>query len=243
MAVDEGGYLDDLEPAKKSMGVRTAVMASIDVAPGFWRGKTFQRRLEKGLRSPVSKVADLGCILRWGMKNGMSRRVKTVIDIDQLVKDWIDAIVKLCLAHTKDDYDAADAQTDKLLSPILTAPVRQVREFYAKLEAAMEADPRVPWLVKMGFTAWGAVMVKDAPDEGVKRLKNKLAGEIAELVEMPAKEQLPEAIKRALRWRSPEALEEIKTELENGKKPKLVGRESCLFLEVGRGKKKKSVML
>jgi len=87
-------------------------------------------------------------------------------------------------------------------------------------------------------------MVKNAPDEGVKRLKNKLAGEIAELVEEDIKDQIPQAIKRALRWRDPATLEAIKDKIESGTaKPKLRGRESCLFLEAGRGKSKVSVML
>lgn len=153
--------------------------------------------------------------------------------VDELVESWIEAVVGLCLAHDKDTYDAHDAKADELLGPLLAAPVKQVREFYHKLLDRMKADSRVPMLVWMGFDAWGEVMVKDAPDEGVKRLKNKLASEIAELVEEPIRDQIPKAIQRALRWRDPETLKAVKETLESGVKPKLRGRESCLFLEAG----------
>jgi hypothetical protein len=122
----------------------------------------------------------------------------------------------------------------------LSAPVAQVRKFYGRLLEKMQGDSRVPFLVHIGFEAWGEAFVKNAPDEGVKRLKNKLAGEIAELVEGPVAEQIPEAIKRALKWRDPETLQEVKEALQGGAKPKLVGRQSCLFLEM-RTKKGKSV--
>ena len=99
-------------------------------------------------------------------------------------------------------------------------------------------------LVWMGFEAWGESAIAGAPDdESIKRLKNKLAADIAELVEEDVRDQIPKAIARALRWRDEERLTEIKEQLETGAKPKLVGRQSCLFLEVGRGKKKTSVML
>lgn len=163
--------------------------------------------------------------------------------VDELVEQWIEAVVGMCLAHDKDEYDANDAKADELLGPLLAAPVKQVREFYHKLAARMRSDKRVPMLVWMGFEAWGETMVKDAPDEGVKRLKNKLAAEIAELVEEPIRDQIPKAIERALRWRDPETLQAVKETLESGVKPKLRGRESCLFLEAGRGKNKVSVML
>ena len=57
-------------------------------------------------------------------------------------------------------------------------------------------------LDQMGFEAWGEVMVKDAPDEGIKRLKTKLASDIADLVEEDVRDQIPKAIARALRVRN-----------------------------------------
>lgn len=173
----------------------------------------------------------------------MTGRPKAV-KVDELVEQWVTAIVGMCTAHDKDTYDSHDAQADELLGPILAAPIKQVREFYTKLQQRLRDDPKVPMIVWMGFEAWGECVVKTASDDtGIVRLKNKLAAEIAELVEGDVVDQIPKAIARALRWRDPETLQEVKETLEKGAKPKLVGRQSCLFLEVGRGKKKKQVML
>jgi hypothetical protein len=230
--IDERGAVDD--PPKRKMGVRSAVLAALDAGQFHYRTKR---------KGPLQRMADLGWILRWGRLHGMGHKRRTPVQVDSLVDAWIEAIVGMSQAHDKDAYDAHDAKADELLGPLLAAPVAQVREFYGKLQERMRADKRVPMLVWMGFEAWGEVMVKDAPDEGVKRLKNKLAAEIAELVEEPIREQIPKAIQRALRWRDPETLKAVKETLESGVKPKLRGRESCLFLEAGRGKKKVSVML
>lgn len=224
-----------------AMGVRSAVMGSLHTAQFAWYSA----------KSPVAKAKELGTLLRLVMdeelKHGMmfKQRKRGLMKVDDLVVQWIDATVGMCMAHDKDEYDAHDAKADALLGPLLSAPIAEIREFYVKLCAAMEADKRVPWLVKLGFEAWGEVMVKDAPDEKIKRLKNKLAAEIAELVEEPIRDQIPNAVKRALRWRDPETLQAVKEVLESGVKPKLRGRESCLFLELtpkGKGKKI-SVML
>ena len=224
------------------MGVRSATLASFEAGrflwdhPYGWKGKK---------STPICRMKDLGSILRYGMANRMCnpKRQVEIMNIEQLVVDWVEAIVGMCSAHDKDAYDAHDARADELLGPLLTAPVKQVREFYLKLLEQMKADIRVPMLVWMGFDAWGEVMIKDSPDEGIKRLKNKLAREIAEIVEDDIKTQIPKAIERALRWRDPETLEKVKEKLESGVKPKLRGRESCLFLECGQGKNKVSVML
>jgi hypothetical protein len=219
------------------MGVRSAVMASL--ASG-----AFPFRVKK--KGPVGRMEFLGHVLRWGMVHGMTHRRVVRVNVEELVGQWVEAVVGMCLAHDKDTYDAHDARADALLGPLLTAPVKQVREFYAKLLDRMRADQRVPMLVWMGFEAWGEVLVKDAPDEGVKKLKHRLAQDIADLVELDVREQIPKAIARALRWRDPETLREVKETLQAGAKPKLVGRESCLYLEVTprkRGQKKVSVML
>lgn len=192
---------------------------------------------------PVARARNLGIILRYALDGHHSRKRRTPVDVKTLVDKWIEAIVGMCLAHDKAGFDANDAKADELLGPLLAAPVKQLREFYHALVERMNADSRVPWLVKMAYEAWGEVMVKNAPDEGVKRLKKKLAGDIAELVEGPVADQLPNAIKRALQWRDEKELVEVKEALQEGAKPKLVGRQSCLFLECRRGKKKVSVMI
>lgn len=229
--VDETGYAD--EPQRERMGVRSAVMSSLEV----------YAMLANAIQSPTRRIASLGMILRYGMQNGMGRRKRVPVNVEELVGKWIEAVVGMSTAHDKDTYDAHDAKADELLGPLLAAPVKQVREFYFKLLETMKADKRVPMLVWIGYEAWGAVMVKDAPDEAVKRLKHKLAAEIAEIVEMDVQDQIPKAIERALCWRDLETLQAVKETLQSGSKPKLIGRQSCLFLECGRGKKKVSVML
>jgi len=221
------------------MGVRSAVMASLEAGKFLW---DLRMRWKGGRSVPVQRMRDVGALIRYAMRFPSKKR-RTNMQVKEMVEKWIEAVVGMCLAHDKDEYDAHDAKADELLGPLLTAPVAQIREFYHELRERMKADKRVPMLVWMGFEAWGEVMVKDAPDEGVKRLKNKLAQEIADLVEEPIRDQIPEAIKRALRWRDTETLQAVKEKLESGVKPKLRGRESCLFLEAGRGKKKVSVML
>jgi len=223
-------------PERKRAGLRRVVLASLGA------GQALQAMV-KG--APEQRARHFGAILRILVNKicPPSTKPRTPMNVEQLADQWIEAVVGMCLAHDKDTYDAHDARADELLGPILAAPIKQVREFYHRLLAKMKADPRVPMLIWMGFEAWGEVAVKDAPDDGVKRLKNKLAGEIAELVEEPIRDQIPGAIKRALRWRDPETLKAIKEKLQSGAKPKLRGRESCLFLEAGRGKKRVSVML
>lgn len=223
-------------------GIRTAVMSSLEVGR-FLYGVRWSD--SKGSGGPVYKAERLGCLLRYAMLYGMCSRKKArpVVDIEKLAEQWIASIVGMCTCHDKDSYDAHDAKADELLGPIMTAPVKQVREFYNLLLEKMKSDTRVPMLVWMGFEAWGAVSVNDAPDEGIKRLKRRLAADIAEIVEEPIRDQIPKAIARALMWRDPETLEKVKEAVESGVKPKLRGRQSCLFLEGGRGKRKFSVML
>ena len=228
MIDERGGY----EEPRKRLGVRTAVLAA-------WEMGEFGGRI----KGPAKRLSSLGYLCRYAMAGGHSTKPRTPMDVPGLVDKWIEAIVGMSLAHDKDTFDAHDAKADDLLTPILAAPVRQVREFYDQLRRRMRSDKRVPMLVWMGFEAWGEMMVKDAPDQAIVRLENKLAAEIAELVEGPIADQIPGAIQRALRWRDPEQLGKVKEALESGAKPKLVGRQSCLFLEVGKGEKKVSVML
>jgi hypothetical protein len=232
--IDETGYATEPEPQPR-MGVRSSVIASLDGSRWLMQSLTSN--------NPARQARNLGTLLRYAMSGAWSTKRRRAVKVDELVDIWIEAVVGMSTAHDKDSYDAHDAKADELLGPLLAAPIKQVREFYHKLSERMKADERVPMIVWMGFEAWGEVMVKDAPDEGVKRLKNKLAQEIAELVEEPIRDQIPKAIARALRWRDPETLKRVKQTLESGVKPKLRGRESCLFLEAGRGKSKVSVML
>jgi hypothetical protein len=196
-------------------------------------------------KGPLGRIRTLGTVLRYGFLCGrMTGGKVTKVDVDGMVEKWMKAIIGMSLAHSKDEFDAEDAKSDELMTPLLTAPIKQVREFYQKLRDGLKANPQVPMLVWMGFEAWGEIEIdKSVDDIGIKRLKTKLAGEIADIVELPIRDQIPEAIKRALRWRDPQTLEAVKETLQAGAKPKLVGRQSCLFLEGGKGRKKFSVML
>lgn len=217
------------------MNIRNAVV-------GGWEAGLFANNVIP--HSPVKRLTELGILLRLGMEIGRMCARPRKLDIDKLVDEWEQAVVGMCTAHEKDEYDAHDAKSDQLLRPILTAPIKQVREFYLKLQQRLRENKKVPLLVWMGFEAWGECVVKGADnDKRIIRLRDGLAKEIADLVSDDVAGQLPKAIVRALRWRDQETLGEVKEALVGGAKPKLVGRQSCLFLEVGRGKKKRSVML
>jgi hypothetical protein len=227
--VDEKGYG---KPLLHRIGVRSSVMTSLQL-----------NCMALGRHTPIDRIRNLGFWLRYGLKYGMTRKKKVPVDVEALTDQWITAIVGMCQCHDKDEYDAHDAKSDKLLGPLLSASSKDVRAFYFRMLEKMKTDKRIPFVVWIAFEAWGKVSVEDAPDEGVKRMKRKLAAEIAEMVDEPIRDQIPNAIKRALMWRDESTLKAVKETLESGKKPKLRGRESCLFLEAGRGAKKISVML
>ena len=158
------------------------------------------------------------------------------MNVDLMVMRWSNLIVKLALAHDKEAADRIEATVEDCLNPILSAPVKQLREFGAKLLGVLKADPAVPYVLWRSYEVW-IHKLKDAPDEEVKTLKKDLAAEIVDLIEDDIHPQLPEAMVRALMWRSPEKLEEMKAvvtqEKAKGNKVRLRGRESCLFIEAG----------
>lgn len=223
------------------MNVRDAVIDSYSL--GNW---TFTEFLTKS-RTKEAKRRGLYhawlCLYYQAFCYGRTARGAKPVEVDTMVEKWMDVVVKLGTAHDKDEFDSTEAKLDTILMPMLKCPIKQLREFYHKLVAAMKKDPKVPMLIWSMFEAWGKIVVDKASDEGVKRLKTKLAREIADLVEPDIQPQIGEAIVRALRWRSGEQLEAVKTQLKAGHKPRLRGRESCLFLAVGRGKHKAEVML
>lgn len=165
------------------------------------------------------------------------------MNVDKQVAAWHEAMLGLAHAHDKADEDKWEAKSDDLLGPLLTAPVKQLRELHSKLMKVLKEDSRIPYIIWRGLEKWGEVMIVNAPDQGVRKLKDKLAREIVDLCEQDVLPQFGEAMVRALMWRSEEQLEAVKVQLESGAKPKIKGRESCLFLEVGRGKKKTTVQL
>lgn len=167
------------------------------------------------------------------------------MNVDGLVEKWADVLTGLATAHDKDEADKYEAAIEDCLTPILAAPIKQLREFYPKLLKALKANPKVPFLVWRGYEVWVEKIVSKAPDEDFVLLKTDLAKEITALVEQDVKDQIPDALFRALMWRGADTLQEVKTAVietkAQGHKPRLRGRESCLFLEVGGTEKQPAV--
>lgn len=218
-------------------GIRTLLLTSYDIPKYFYQVGFPKASNPRKTKSPVFWMKELGVLIWYGSKHphtGSKRRPR--MDVDDLVKKWKVAVVGLAVAHDKDSADRFEATIGDILTPILTAPVTQIREFGPKLLEALRSDEQVPYLVWRAYEVW-VEMMKGAPDEGIKELKRDLAAQIVEIVEKDVKSQLPEAMIRALMWRSPEKLAEVKKVVEEevgaGRKVRLKGRESCLFLEAG----------
>jgi len=187
--------------------------------------------------SAIKRITSLGLMTYYGSKHPGRGKRKKPVNVELLVKKWHPVIVGLAIAHDKDEADHHESQLDDLLSPLLTAPVKQLREFAKQLLGSLKADKSVPYLVWRGYEVWVQKVIMEAADEAVLELKTQAATEVMKLVEEDVKDQLPEAIVRALQWRSPEQLEKVKSVVETekaaGRKTRLVGRESCLFIEAG----------
>jgi hypothetical protein len=211
-------------------GVRTELICSYEIPRMMYKVMPH--------RSAAKKLETLGMLIWYGnLRCSMSRKRRTPMDVDALVKRWHEVVVGLAIAHDKDAADRYEAAIEECLTPILAAPIKQVREFYPKLLEALKQDQRVPFLVWRSYEVWVNQVIAKAPDEDIKQLKTDLAREITEMVEREVKDQLPQAMIRALQWRSPSQLEEVKKvvarEQAAGRGVRLKGRESCLFLEAG----------
>jgi hypothetical protein len=219
--------LDDDMIARWPMSARETAVGALDMVLqlGWW---------EVGMK-PMRNLALLLAYAderRDGMKRDSPRRKP--VNVDGLVEKWADVLVGLSTAHDHAARTAADHQTDELLGPLLTAPIAQIREFGQKLANRLEADERVPFLVWSSFRRVIEPLVLKGPDGELLRLKKELAGQIAELAEKGLdRGQLIAAIAGALQWRGEASLKAVKTSLESGSKPRITGRESCLFLEAG----------
>jgi hypothetical protein len=195
-------------------------------------------------------LSGVWALVRYGADyTGRGGKRRIPVDVPKMIKDWADWIAVYSTAHDKKAVDEIEFNIDALLSPLLTAPVRQVRQFYNGLVKALQEDPRIPFFVWQWFSAWGKVVIEPAEnDEAIIRLKKKLASDIADLVEKQevVKLDLHNALVGALQWRSAESLQEIKEDLKAGAKPRIKGRQSCLFLTTkrrGRNQKEHTVML
>lgn len=163
-----------------------------------------------------------------------ARRKRTVMDVEKMVNDWVPLVKKLALAHDVDEKDAASSALDDLLVPVISAPVAQIRSFYRKLTDRLKNDKEVPLFLYRLFEFWGENVLDKVSKEEMVGLKKEIASRIAErsMEEIPKQDWIDSMI-GALQWRSPEKLEEIESNLKAGHKPRVRGKESCLFIEVG----------
>lgn len=219
-------------------------MGARDAALCIWEIVQLGRKVS--LRGTLSKKEwDARTLISWLelLIEFPSRQRKTPVNVKALVKAWVPIIRGLGAAHSKDELDRCEFEAEQHLAPLLTAPVKQIRQFFAELCQALEADPSVPFFVWSMFSAWHEVMLKKAPDQAVVELKTALATEIATLVEGAIRPDIHAALVGALQWRPAEALAKVKAAVEAGAKPRLKGKESCLFLVIGEGKDAPTVML
>lgn len=178
-------------------------------------------------------LEDVRMWLMCAVEHPSRRGRKPLVNVQAMVDAWVPIVRGLSTAHEKAAVDRCEFDMETHLLPMLAAPVKQLREFYAALVVALKADPTIPFFVWAMFQSWGDVILKHAPDGEVRELKTALATEIANLVEADVRPDVPKAIAAALQWRSPETLEKIRDHVKHGgQKAKLTGKESCLFLEV-----------
>lgn len=182
---------------------------------------------------PRLSLDTLRMFLMYAAENPGRGRRKRPVDVDALIDKWVPIIRGLATAHDKATVDQCEFRSEEHLLPLTAAPIVQLREFYAKLCDRLEADPTIPFFVWRAFRTWGDVVLAKLPDGGVKRLRRDLAQRLADLVERDITPDLNEALVAALQWRDAETLEQMATAVEQGAKPRMRGKESCLFLEVG----------
>jgi hypothetical protein len=213
---------------KDRMDIRSAVMSIWDLIQLGQAYTVKKHRLQTGTGYTLD---DIRCLWMYAIDNP-TRRPRTLMDTAAMAKAWVPIIKGLATAHDKATLDRCEFESEQHMTPLLAAPVAQLREFFALLVHELKEDDGVPFFVWAMFEAWGEVILKHAPDGDVRELKDQLAGEVAALVEPGVIPDLRAALQGALRWRSPETLAKVKDAVEKGARPRMVGRESCLFLSV-----------
>ena len=163
------------EEAPKLQGFRTELINCYDIP------KLLYQTTRK--RSAAYRLGEIGALLYYAIEvcHRMGRKKRITMEVDKLVETWRVAVVGLAVAHDKDEADRYEASIDSCLTPLLAAPIKQVREFADKLLVVLKNDPKVPFLVWRAYEVW-LNMIKKAPDEGVKELKTQIAREIADIV-------------------------------------------------------------
>ena len=214
-------FLDEAMP-----NARVSAIVSLDLMVAVWYRLT---------NRDIKNMAVLLVYCHDKVKAGgkVARRVYKV-DVEKLVDDWVEVIVDLSTAHDHAVRTAADKKTSDLLSPILRAPIGQIRKFAELLGTRLKEDKRVPFLIWSCFETITKPIVEDRPAGAAIELRNEIATRIAEVAESRLdRSELVRAMADALQWRPAETLEKVEKEMEKGGRPRLQGRESCLFLQVG----------
>ena len=198
----------------------------------FCKKAPFEMALEASGKGYVFTLKDFVALLMCASKYPGRGKRRPPMDIPYMVNKWVQIVKGLTMSHDKPTVDRVEYDSELFLIPILEAPIKQVRAFYADLVTALKRDPEIPFFVWSWFEIWGEAIMKNVPDGEVKALQTQLAEQVATLVEKDVQPDLRAALVGALKWRNPEALQRMKVAVEDGGKPRLVGRESCLFLEV-----------
>jgi hypothetical protein len=198
-------------------------------------------------------IDELGIYCRYASTRPSRGIRRTPMNINEMSEKWETLIVGLATAHDKIERDKWEHDIDDYLMPILSAPVKQLREFFTLLVKRLKENKSVPFFVWRSLEVWQEQIVKSAPDQEVKELKIALARQIADLVEEDVKRDIGEAVVGALMWRDQKTLKEIKKTLVDSKKEgepatvstktRAVGRQSCLFLVVEHKGQEQTVML
>lgn len=204
------------------MGVRSAVMAIYTVLD-----------IAQLIPEPQKQFRNMLGLVWYGCTQTHTRKKRIPMDVPAMVNGWKNVVIAMSTGHDKDTVDHAEYALEELMAPLLAAPVKDLRAFWQQLEVALEADTRVPFVVWKLFKNYGDVVVASAKDQEIIELKTLLAHEIAMLVEQDVQPDILDAITGALKWRDAESLAAIKQEVQAGAKPRLRGKESCLFLVVG----------
>lgn len=182
-----------------------------------------------------TKIAKFRALLMYQAEYPSRRKRKPMI-VQEMVERWVPIIRGLSCGHDKAEIDRCEFEMEQHLWPLLSAPVAQLREFYAALVDALKADRTIPMFVWTLFESWGEAILKKAPDGEIVELKKKISLRIAEAVEGQLHADLKEALIGALQWRSEAQLTKIEEGVKNPTvKPRLRGKESCLFLVVNEG--------
>ena len=214
-----------------------------DAVMDIWGQVEFAKRLvlfwkfrdpEQPLTASNSKLNldTLRMFLMYATEHPSRRKRVSIMDVNAMVEKWVPIIRGLATGHNKATVDQCEFDSEEHLLPLTAAPVKQLREFYKALCDHLEADPTIPFFVWRAFRTWADVILDKLPDGSVKQLRGDLARKVADLVEAQVQPDLNAALVGALQWRDAASLEKMAAAVKAGAKPRMRGRESCLFLEV-----------